>query len=173
MIASTIIFYILSFLILFFAILTVTTRMIFRAAVYLLFTLLAIAGLYFYFNYGFIGVVQIAVYAGGVVVLIIFSILLTNKVGDKLSMPGTLKIIASAAVALSGFVLCFWLISQNPFTSHSAAAIEPDIATIGEQLLSLNDFGYILPFEAISILLLAAMIGCIVIAIKLKDVKKI
>lgn len=66
-----------------FSILTVTTRRILRAATYLLFVLFATAGLYFKLDYEFLGAVQIAVYAGGIVVLFVFSILLTSKPGDS------------------------------------------------------------------------------------------
>ena len=68
--ASVVIFYILSAMIIGGALLAVTARKIFRAAVYLLFSLLGIAGLYFYLNYEFLGAVQIVVYVGGIVVLI-------------------------------------------------------------------------------------------------------
>ena len=61
-----------------FSVLTVTTRKILRSATYLLFTLFATAGIYFQLDYEFLGAVQIAVYAGGIVVLFVFSILLTS-----------------------------------------------------------------------------------------------
>jgi hypothetical protein len=67
-----------------FAALSVTTRQIFRAAIYLLFTLISIAGIYFWLQYEFIAAVQIVVYVGGIVVLIIFSIFLTQQTGEKL-----------------------------------------------------------------------------------------
>ena len=75
--ASTVIFYILAAVIIGGGMLAVTERKIFRSAVYLLFSLVGIAGLYFYLNYEFLGAVQIVVYVGGIVVLIIFSIFLT------------------------------------------------------------------------------------------------
>ena len=70
--ASIVIFYILAAIILGGGILAVTARKIFRSAIYLLFSLIGIAGLYFYLNYEFIAAVQIVVYVGGIVVLIIF-----------------------------------------------------------------------------------------------------
>ena len=74
MTGSDIIFYLLATLCVVFALLSVTTRHIFRAAIYLLFTLIGIAGIYFWLQYEFIAAVQIVVYVGGIVVLIIFSI---------------------------------------------------------------------------------------------------
>jgi NADH-ubiquinone/plastoquinone oxidoreductase chain 6. len=71
---STIIFYLLAALTLVSGVLAVTTRHIFRAAIYLLFALIGVAGIYFWLNYQFIAAVQIVVYVGGIVVLIIFSV---------------------------------------------------------------------------------------------------
>ena len=63
---STIIFFMLAALTLISALLAVTTRQIFRAAIFLLFTLIGIAGLYFWMQYEFIAAVQIVVYVGGI-----------------------------------------------------------------------------------------------------------
>ena len=65
------------------AVLAVTTRRILRAATYLLFVLFGTAGIYFQLNYSFLGAVQMLIYAGGITVLYVFSILLTSSEGDK------------------------------------------------------------------------------------------
>ena len=70
-----------------FSVMAVTTRKILRAATYLLFTLFAAAVVYFMLDYEFLGAVQIAVYAGGIVVLFVFAILLTSKPGDNTERP--------------------------------------------------------------------------------------
>ena len=80
---SLIIYAILALSMVGFAILAVTTRKILRSATFLLFTLFATAGVYFMLDYEFLGAVQIAVYAGGIVVLFVFSILLTTHPGDN------------------------------------------------------------------------------------------
>src|ERR1044071_2808950 len=82
---STIIFYMLAALTLVSGVLAVTTRQIFRSAIFLLFSLIGIAGLYFWMQYDFIAAVQIVVYVGGIVVLIIFSIFLTQQAGEKMA----------------------------------------------------------------------------------------
>ena len=82
--AADILFYVLALFSLVFGLLAVTTRHIFRAGIYLLFTLIGIAGIYFWMSYEFIAAVQIVVYVGGIVVLILFSILLTQKAGEQL-----------------------------------------------------------------------------------------
>ena len=84
MTGPTIIFYLLAALTLVSGLLSVTTRQIFRAAIYLLFSLIGVAGIYFWLDYQFIAAVQIVVYVGGIVVLIIFSIFLTQQAGEKM-----------------------------------------------------------------------------------------
>ena len=98
---SDIIFYLLATLCVVFALLSVTTRQIFRAAIYLLFTLIGIAGIYFWLQYEFIAAVQIVVYVGGIVVLIIFSIFLTQQTGEQLPKQ-KLDRKTSAALLLTG-----------------------------------------------------------------------
>ena len=166
--ASVIIFYILSAVILGGALLAVTASKIFRAAVFLLFSLIGIAGLYFYLNYEFLGAVQIVVYVGGIVVLIIFSIFLTADSGSDMQRPPLGRALFSALAAAFGCALTLYFIKQQVFVSNMKEALEPSARNIGRQMLSTTQHGYILPFEVISILLLASMVGCIVIAIKLK-----
>ena len=73
-VGSIIVYTIIALAIVVFSVLAVTTRKILRAATYLLFALFATAALYFQLDYEFLGAVQIAVYAGGIVVLFVFSI---------------------------------------------------------------------------------------------------
>ena len=79
---ETVVFYFLAAFITVFSILTVTTHRMVRSATYLLFVLFGTAGIYFLLGYTFLGSVQIMVYAGGIVVLYVFSILLTSGEGD-------------------------------------------------------------------------------------------
>lgn len=143
-----------------------TARKIFRAAVFLLFSLIGIAGLYFYLNYEFLGAVQIVVYVGGIVVLIIFSIFLTAESGNDMKKPNIRRALSSGLATAFACALSLWLIKGQSFQSNMNGAVDPGVRNIGRQMLSTTEHGYILPFEVVSILLLAAMIGCIVIAIK-------
>ncbi len=163
---SAIIFYAISALILGAGLLAVTARKIFRSAIWLLLSLVGIAALYFWMQVEFIAAVQIVVYVGGIVVLIIFSIFLTQQSGKKLPRPIMRRTIFSVLAALFGFVFSFNLISNYGFKPTSTTAFHPSMSEIGTQMLSTTEHGYILPFEVVSILLLAAMIGCIVIAMK-------
>lgn len=165
MTAAQIIFYILSAFILGTAVLSVTTRKIFRAAIWLLFSLIGIAGLYFWLQVEFIAAVQIVVYVGGIVVLIIFSIFLTQQSGKEMAKAPLRRTIAAAFAVVFGFALTYMLIYEYGFTAGSRP-FDNEVARIGAQMLSTEKGGFALPFEVVSILLLAAMIGCIVIATK-------
>lgn len=165
MTASQIIFYILSAFILGTAVLSVTTNKIFRSAIWLLFSLIGIAGLYFWLQVEFIAAVQIVVYVGGIVVLIIFSIFLTQQSGKEMPRSPILRMIASLLAVFFGFALTFFLIYKNDFKAGEKT-FDWSVNKIGTQMLETGENGYVLPFEVVTILLLAAMVGCIVIAIK-------
>jgi len=169
---STIIFYLLAVLTLVSGLLSVSTRQIFRAAIYLLFSLIGIAGIYFWLDYQFIAAVQIVVYVGGIVVLIIFSIFLTQQAGEKLAKQKIGRKIFSALAAFCGFALIMLQIYQHEFYEPTETPLSPTVFNIGKKMLSVNDKGYALPFEVISMLLLAALVGCIVIALRSKSEPK-
>ena len=170
--ASAVVFYILSVLILASALLAVTSGKIFRSAIWLLFSLTGIAGLYFWLGMEFVAAVQVIVYVGGIVVLIIFSIFLTQQSGKDLPAPAKARNIFSILAVCAGFVLTAALLRVYAFPPPAAARSTAGVADIGAQLLSTKEHGYVLPFEVISLLLLAAMIGCIVIAMKAKPEDK-
>jgi NADH-quinone oxidoreductase subunit J len=159
-------FAIFSVMIIVFSILTVTSRKILRAAVYLLFVLVSSAGLYFMLNFQFLAAVQLTLYAGGIVVLIIFSILLTSHINQKFEPVGWKKSLFSALAALAGAIVSIITILDHNFSATTEAAKEIDMRLIGKSLLSVGNDGYVLPFEVISILLIAAMVAAIVIAKK-------
>ena len=166
MAANQIMFVLFSAMIIVFSILTVTSRRILRAAVFLLFVLVSTSGLYFMLNYQFLAAIQLTLYAGGIVVLIIFSILLTSHISQKFESPGVKKTIFSALAALAGAFLAIITILDYQFSATTEAAEAIDMKVIGKSLLSVSHDGYILPFEVISVLLLAAMIAAIVVAKK-------
>ncbi len=164
-----IIFYILAASIVVFSILSILDRRILRAAIYLLFVLVAMAGLFYMMNFQFLAAVQLILYAGGIVVLIIFSILLTSQINSKLDRPKISHVLSGLITAVGGIVISVITILQFTFTPTAQASIGTDMKTIGRLLLDTGEFGYALPFEAISILLLAALVGTIFIARKPKS----
>ena len=163
--ASAIIFYIISAFILGAGMLAMMTRKIFRSAIWLLFSLIGVAALYFWLQVEFIAAVQIIVYVGGIVVLIIFSIFLTQQSGNEMPKQPLKRTIASVLSVLFGFGLTFLQIWKYDF-QPSTKSFDWSVSKIGSQMLGTKAGGYALPFEVVSMLLLAAMIGCIVIAMK-------
>jgi NADH-quinone oxidoreductase subunit J len=160
---ETILFYILAALIVVFAIASVSSRKILRAVIFLLFVLVSVSGIYFMVDYSFLGAVQLAVYGGGVIVLIIFSVLLVHHVELELEVTPLRKKLIAGAVSLIGLGITLWAIYTYPFKATGAERTI-EVRDIGLKLLSYDDGGFMLPFEVISILLLAVMIGAIVIA---------
>ncbi len=157
-------FYLIASVIIVFSLLAVTSRRILRAAVYLLISLGGTAAIYFIMGFNFLAAVQLLVYAGGIVVLIIFSILLTSQISDKLEAPGLVKVVGAAVISLLGLGMVAYVLWTSGFAVFGSAAQEVGaVDVIGEALLSYGQNGYVLPFEVISILLLAAMVGAIAI----------
>ena len=158
-----IIFYVLAITIIFFAVASVSSRKMLRSVIYLAFVLISIAGVFFLIDYNLLAAIQLTVYAGGIIVLIIFSVLLVHHIEMRLEMASISKRIATAVLCLIGIGLFLYTIYGFEF---SLTQNQDTITTaeIGERLLSYGEGGFILPFEVISVLLLAAMIGAIVIA---------
>ena len=165
---DTVIFAILAAVIIVSSVLTVTTKRILRAATYLLFVLFATAGIYFQLNYSFLGAVQLMVYVGGIMVLYVFSILLTSSrnMHDRTEDAPKSKLFVGFITALVGFAVCAFLIVKNVFKETIFEKGETNMKVIGESMMGMDKFQYLLPFELMGILLLACVIGAIVIARK-------
>lgn len=148
------------------AVLAVTTKRILRAATYLLFVLFGTAGIYFQLNYSFLGAVQLLIYAGGITVLYVFSILLTSSEGDKASGLKGYKLVAGLVATLVSLGICLWVMLRHDFLPQHFEHGELNVQEIGHALMSADKYGYVLPFEVISILLLACIVGGILIARK-------
>lgn len=165
-----IIFYVLALMMIVFAITAVSSRKMLRSVIYLLFVLTGVAGIFFLIDYNFLAAIQLTVYAGGIIVLIIFSVLLVHHIELKLEMAKPTRQVITAIACLLGIAVFLTTIYSYQFN-----VVENNYTTttaqIGSKLLSFDAGGFILPFEVISVVLLAAMIGAIVIAKgnKLKD----
>jgi len=157
------IFYTVAFIMIVFAIASVSSRKMLRSVIYLLFVLMGIAGIFFLIDYNFLAAIQLTVYAGGIIVLMIFSVLLVHHIEMELEMAKTSRKILTAIASLIGISVVLFTIYSNDFESVSIAKTTTT-TEIGEGLLSYEAGGFILPFEVISVLLLAAMIGAIIIA---------
>ena len=167
-----VIFYILAVVMVASAIAAVSSRKMLRSVVYLLFVLIGAAGLYFQMDYNFLAAIQLTVYAGGVVVLIIFSVLLIHHIEMELEVAKRSRKAISALLCLLGLSVFLATIYAHPFEA-AGVTTTTTTAEIGRALLSFEKQGFILPFEVISVLLLSAMIGAIVIAKGGKQIKQL
>lgn len=165
--AEHIIFYILALIISVFSIMAVTSERLIRSATYLLFVLLATAGLYLLLGYHYLFAVQIAIYAGGILVLFIFAILLTQKPGERITKEPVGQRIFSLIISFSGILFSGYIIFTNVIRVYTFVK-EPELNVkhIGRVLMGTEKFQYLLPFETISVLLLACIVGTIMIARK-------
>ena len=148
------------------AISVVTLPNLFHSALALVGVLLGVAGIYIVLHAEFLAMVQILIYVGAVMTLVIFAIMLTERLGDK-SIRQTNKQSLLAFVTFLAFLFfMFQIIYQTPWPIQKEM-LQSSITTfdLAQALLGT----YIFPFEVISVVLLAALIGAIVIAKKDKD----
>ena len=146
-----------------FAVMSVTSRNIMRAIVFLLFVMLGLAGIYFMIDFFFLGAVQLTVYAGGIIILYITSIMLVERIGEPLDASNQVRQWIAGIITTLGAGISLFAIWDYDFT-QATESTTTTIKEVGHSLLNYGDGGYILPFEVVSILLLAAMVGAIVIA---------
>lgn len=171
-VGNIIVYFVVAIAIVFFSFKAVTTRKILRAATYLLFVLLGTAVFYFQLGYQFLGGVQIAVYAGGIMVLFVFAILLTHRPNESSGFIDSHRRALGIGVAVGGAALLLGAIFTMPLIDGASlldclSASEPiTMHDIGQAFTGSDRFQYLLPFEAISVLLLACIIGGVTVARK-------
>ena len=139
-------FYVVALCIIVFSVLAVTTSSIVRSATYLLFVLLS---------------------TGGIIVLYVFSILLTRSSGTMKYKIRRGKMISVLLTTLVGMALVMFIIASNGFALNMIPqGVELPVKEIGNALIGTDKYQFVLPFEVLSVLLLACMIGAIMIARK-------
>lgn len=145
---------------------------VFYGALLLIVCLLSLAGIYIVSNAEFIAVTQILVYAGGVLVLIIFGVMLTTRISGKPLVVKNQNWIAGALVGLPFFLLLITLFSASNFYSNNQIATKEGYTSINKiGILLMTD--YMFPFEVAGILLLVALIGAAVVASSFNQIKKL
>jgi len=130
------------------------------SAIALLFTLFGVAGIYVFLWADFIAGVQILVYVGGILVLVIFGIMLTNKIKSVRISHKSMQQGVGGVVTLWLFVFLCIALSKAPWVLKNVAEPSGTVREIGKLLLT----DYLLPFEVISVLLLGALIGAAVLS---------
>lgn len=141
------------------AVFAVTLRNIFRAALSLAFALTGVAGVYFVLHAEFLGAMQILLYVGAVMTLIIFVVMLTSRIGDKTNPTSNRQALPVLIGALLLALFLIRLIRKTPWAVQKTLTTV-DAVEIGKALMG----PYVLPFELISLVLVVVLIGAIVTA---------
>src|SRR5512137_362955 len=137
------------------------SRNILYSALGLLASLLGVAGLYVFLSADFVAVAQVMIYIGGVLVLILFAIMLTNRIGEVNISNASLGWASGALLAAVMLAVLLVVAFEVPWAIRVAPAV-PTTAPIGHALLQ----RWLLPFELASLIFLATLIGAIIIARK-------
>ncbi|MEO6436075.1 MAG: NADH-quinone oxidoreductase subunit J [Tepidisphaeraceae bacterium] len=142
------------------ALVVVISRNIVRTAVALLFTLAGVAGLYFLLNAEFLAAVQLVVYAGGTLILIIFGVMLTSKSPYSRFEAKLGEVILALSIGVILFFALTLAITKTVFGDEPIVTGSYPVDRLGQILLG----DYLVPFEIVSVLLLAVMIGAAYLA---------
>lgn len=154
------------------ACLAVTARNLFRSALALLGVLWCTAMLFLLLKAEMVALVQVMVYIGGIMIFVLYAVLLTSELGGKMPRPAAVRIAAGAIAA--GALLSFLLALPRWVAAGTVEVVGPgaeapisnlaSLKDIGLRLLDPGPNGFLVPFEIISVVLLAAMVGAIAIA---------
>ena len=156
------IFYLLAAFTVWAAAVVVLGRNIVRAAVALIFTFCGMAALYVLLDAEFLAAVQVLIYVGGITILLLFAIMLTSRISSATARVINDQVILSA-IAAGGLLVGLIYAAVRGIPALSGPPRLPETAPfLGRALLTT----YALPFEVVSILLLAGMVGAIVLARK-------
>ncbi len=146
------------------ALITVLVKNILHSAVALIGTFFGTAVLYFLLSAEFIAVAQVMVYIGGVTVFVVFTILLTSRLGERVQETSRFRKIVAIVFSLLVAILAFCFLKEFGMILQEQTEDFATLAAIGKRLLSPDETGFLLPFEAISLLLLISLIGAVTIA---------
>ena len=165
-------FYVVAFIILVTAVCTVAVKNILQSAVFLIFSFVATAILYLLLHAEFTALAQVMVYVGGVVIFVVFTILLTSRLGEDAFAVKIPRIFAAFALSII-FVLVMvkCLLPIEGLSNGVVAAPEgyASLKAFALRLLGYGEDGFVIPFEVVSILLLMTLICAITIARKGKE----
>jgi NAD(P)H-quinone oxidoreductase subunit 6 len=159
---STVVFYLIAAMTVGSAAIVALSRNIIYSAFSLLGTFMGVAGIYVFLGADFVAGVQVLIYVGGILVLILFAVMLTHRITDVEITNRSAGRIPALIIIGVFFVLLAQTIRETPWVKVKQIAHEPTTAKIGELFLE----QYLLPFELASLVLLAAMIGAVVLSRK-------
>jgi NADH-quinone oxidoreductase subunit J len=164
----TLAFFALAFLIIASSIFVVSSKNIFHSAIFLVLALFGVAGIFVLLNAPFLAAAQVLIYVGAVSMLMIFAVMLTARIADQ-TVRHTNEQVGTGLIVSAGLLaVILYSLWKTPFEVSSGVVAEGAGMTLGQLLLT----KYVLPFEIVSVLLLAALIGAVVIAKKDPDPKQ-
>jgi len=156
------VFYILAAIIVVSALFVVTLRNIFHSALMLILCFFGIAGIYVILNADFLAAVQVLIYVGAITILMIFAVMVTQQLAGRKIKQHNEQPLPAALIILSLLILLIVSVTRTGFQLSGAIESRPTVDIIGKAFLTT----YVLPFEIVSVVLLAALIGAIIIARK-------
>lgn len=151
------VFYLLSGLTCVFAFWVVVSRNVFHSVICFAFCLIGIAGIYLYLDAEFLAMAQILIYVGAIATLFVFAVMLTEKV--KRPPEKNRLFLVPAIIVLAFLLLLVNIIKKSPWKASAGVTAPLSLGQLGKLLMST----YSLPFEVISIILLVALVGAVVI----------
>lgn len=146
-----------------FALLAVTTKKLIHSATSLMAVLMIFSAYYLLLGAEFLAGIQILLYVGGVLVLIIFAIMVTASRELEQEPPKKSRKLLAMAASLSFFAAAYAVFTNDFFKNVQYSPKENELESIGQAFLNYGSGGHIISFELISIILLVALIGGIVI----------
>lgn len=155
-------FYILAGIVIGSAVLVVTMRNIFHSALFLVLCFFAVAGIYVLLEAEFVAAVQVLIYVGAITVLMIFAIMLTSQIYNPIIKQSNEQVAPALLILAALLAITLVILANANWRTTTQSPIENSTITIGKALLTV----YVLPFEVVSVVLLVALVGAIVIAKK-------
>jgi NADH-quinone oxidoreductase subunit J len=156
------VFYILAATVIGSAVMVVSLKNIFHCAVFLVLCFFGVAGVYVLLSAEFLAAVQVLIYVGAITILMIFAIMLTAKLYSAKIRQSNEQVVPGIIIVAALLVATIFTLSRTAWRLSSQV---PDVqSTVGIGRLLLTK--YVLPFEVVSVVLLTALIGAIVIARK-------
>ena len=159
---STAVFYLVTAITLGSAMMVAFSRNIIYSAFSLLGTFAGVAGIYIFLGADFVAAVQLLIYVGGILVLVLFAVMLTHRITDvEITNRAAGRIPAVIVVGVLVYLLA-QTVRETPWAKAKEVVYAPTTSKIGDLFLD----SYLLPFELASLVLLAALIGAVVISRK-------
>lgn len=156
------IFYILAAVVIGSAVMVVSLKNIFHCAVFLVLCFFGVAGVYVLLSAEFLAAVQVLIYVGAITILMIFAIMLTAKLYSAKIRQSNEQVVPGIIIVAALLVATIFTLSRTAWKLSSQVSDVQSTVGIGRLLLT----KYVLPFEVVSVVLLTALIGAIVIARK-------